>query len=254
VLGDAPGLAVEKLDFGHLEFGNRKTYVSAFQGVERLFVVRPPQVGNTARDMVPALDVALGAGVRHMALLSVQGAGRNPLLPHAQLEKYLIGSGAEYTLLRPSYFMQNLTTMHLPELRQGEVYVPAGRGRTSFIDVRDIAEVAAKVLTEPGHAGQTYELTSAEALTYAEVAAKFSAATGRSIRYIDPSPLAFFRRLRARGVPAGQLLVMEVLYAAARFGLAARVTPETAQLLGRTPRSFDEFARDVAPLLTEEAT
>ncbi|GAA5513001.1 NAD(P)H azoreductase [Deinococcus carri] len=246
-LGEQPGL-----EFGHLEFGDRRTYVAAFQGVERLFVTRPPQLSRVTRDMVPALDVALGAGVRQMVLLSLQGAEHNPLVPHAQLEKYLLGTGADFTLLRPGFFMQNLTTMHLPELRGGEVFVPAGRGRTSFIDVRDIAEVGAVVLTEPGHAGQAYELTGAEALSYAEVAAKFSAATGRLIRYTDPSPLAFYRRLRERGVSTGQLLIMEAIYATARFGLAARVTPDTARLLGRPPRSFDQFAHDAAPLLTQE--
>ncbi|EYB66916.1 hypothetical protein DEIPH_ctg064orf0092 [Deinococcus phoenicis] len=245
--GEQPGL-----EFGHLEFGDRRTYVAAFRGVERLFVTRPPQLSRVTRDMVPALDVALGAGVTQMALLSLQGAERNPFVPHAQLEKYLMESGVASTLLRPSFFMQNLTTTHLPELRRGEVFVPAGRGRTSFVDVRDVAEAGAAVLTEPGHAGQAYELTSSEALTYAEVAAKFSAATGRTIRYTDPSPLAFYRRLRARGVPTGQLLIMEAIYATARFGLAARVTPELARLLGRPPRTFDQFAQDAAPLLTQE--
>lgn len=249
VFGERPAL-----EYRPLEFGDRRTYVPAFQGVGRLFVIRPPQVSQVARDMVPALDVALGAGVEHMALLSLQGAEKITFVPHAQLERYLRESGAAYTFLRPSFFMQNLTTTHLPELRRGEVYVPAGRGRTSLIDVRDIAEVAALVLTEPGHAGQAYELTGSEALTYTEVAGKFSAATGRPIRYTDPSPLAFFRHMRARGLPAAQVLVMEAIYATARFGLAGRVTPDTARLLGRAPRSFDDFARDVAPLLTQETS
>lgn len=244
---DAPEVEVRRL-----EFGDRRSYVEAFRGVDRLFIVRPPQLSQVRRDMVPALDVALGAGVTQMVLLSLQGAERLPFVPHAQLEAYLRESGAGYTFLRPSFFMQNLTTMHLPELRRGEVHVPAGQGRTSFIDVRDIAEVGALVLTEPGHEGRAYELTGSEALTYAEVAARLSAATGRSIRYTDPSPLAFFRHMRARGISTGQILVMEAIYATARFGLAARVTPETAQLLGRPPRSFDDFARDVAPLLSQE--
>lgn len=245
-LGEAPGL-----EYRPLEFGDRHTYVRAFQGVERLFVVRPPQISRVSRDMVPALDVALGAGVQHLVLLSLQGAENNPVVPHAALERYLRECGADFTFLRPSFFMQNLTTTHLPELRQGEVFVPAGQGRTNFIDVRDIADVAARVLTEPGHAGQAYELTGAEALTYGEVAQKFSAASGRPIRYADPSPLAFYQRLHRRGVPASQLLVMEAIYAAARFGLAARTTPETARLLGRPPRSFGDFAQETAPLLQE---
>lgn len=202
--------------------------------------------------MVPALDVALGAGVEHMALLSLQGAERLRFVPHAQLERYLEESGAGYTFLRPSFFMQNLTTTHLPELRRGEIYVPAGGGRTSFVDVRDVAEAGAVVLTEDGHAGRAYELTGSEALTYGEVAARFTAATGREIRYADPSPLAFFRHMRARGVATGQIVVMEAIYATARLGIAGRVTPDLARLLGRAPRTVDDFARDNAALIRGE--
>lgn len=249
VLGEAPGL-----EYMQFEFGDRRTYVRAMQGVDRLFVTRPPQLSQVRRDMVPALDVALGAGVEHMALLSIQGAERIRFVPHAKLEQYMQESGVAYTFLRPSFFMQNLTTTHLPELRQGEIYVPAGQGRTSFVDVRDVAEAGAVVLTEDGHANRAYELTGSESLTYGEVAAKFTAATGRPIRYADPSPLAFFRHMRARGVATGQIVVMEGIYATARFGIAGRVTPELARLLGRAPRSVDDFARDtVAPLLREGA-
>ncbi|PNY83126.1 NAD(P)-dependent oxidoreductase [Deinococcus koreensis] len=248
VFGEQPGL-----EYGALEFGKRPTYVAAFQGLDRLFVVRPPQLSTVARDMLPALDVALGAGVGHMTLLSLQGAERQPWVPHAKLEAYLRQSGVAWTFLRPSFFLQNLSTTHLPELRGGEVFVPAGRGRTSFIDVRDIAAVAALVLTSGGHAGQAYELTGAGALTYAQVAQTLSAATGRPIRYSDPSPLAFYRRLRARGVPASQLLVMVAIYAVARLGLASRVSPDTARLLGRPPLSVADFARHIAPLLFQES-
>ncbi|MEF2278160.1 SDR family oxidoreductase [Deinococcus sp. YIM 134068] len=245
--GDAPGL-----EYAGFEFGNRRTYVSALQGVRRLFITRPPQLSQVERDMVPALDVALGAGVERMVLLSLQGAERLTFVPHAKLEKYLKESGAESTFLRPSFFMQNLTTTHLPELRKGEIYVPAGKGRTSFVDVRDVGEAGAVVLTGDGHANRAYELTGSEALTYEEVARRLTAVTGHPIRYTDPNPITFFRHMRARGVATGQIVVMEGIYATARFGLAGRVTPELAGLLGRSPRTVDEFARDSVPTILGE--
>ncbi|WP_102127026.1 SDR family oxidoreductase [Deinococcus planocerae] len=253
VLGDVLGEgALAGVEFGHLDFGNRRTYVAAFRGVRRLFVTRPPQLSQVGRDMIPALDVALGAGVEQMALLSLQGVERLRFVPHAKLEAYMQESGARYTFLRPSFFLQNLTTTHLPELQRGEIYVPAGGGRTSFVDVRDVAEAGAVVLTEGGHENRAYELTGSESLTYGEVAAHFSAVTGRPIRYADPSPLAFYRHLRARGVAPGQILVMEAIYGVARLGLAGRVTPDLARLLGRSPRTVDDFARDHADLIRGE--
>jgi uncharacterized protein YbjT (DUF2867 family) len=246
VLADAPA---DQIEFCTLEFGRRQTYLDAFGGLDRLFVLRPPQIAQVRRDMVPALDVALGAGVRHFVLLSLHGADRLPFTPHAQLEQHLRGNGAAYTFLRPSYFLQNLTTTHLPELRHGELAVPAGRGRTSFVDARDVAEAAATVLTASGHEHRAYELTGPEALTYGEVARIFTQVTGKLFRYTNPTPLAFFRRLRRRGVPAAQVLVMEAIYATARLGLARHVSDELPALLGRPARTTEDFAHDLRPLL-----
>ncbi|WP_425147887.1 SDR family oxidoreductase [Deinococcus sp.] len=234
----------DAVEAGRLNFGDRRSYVEAFRGARRLFIVRPPQVSNVTRDMVPALDVALGAGVTRMALLSLQGADRNPLAPHRKLEQYLQGAGVEFTLLRPGFFMQNLITTHLPELQaRREVYVPAGQGRTAFVDAADVGEVGALVLSEDGHAGRAYELTGSQALTYGEVAAIFSQVSGLNIRYADPTPLAFYRQMRARGLAAGYILVMEALYAAARLGQAAHLSPELGRLLGRDPTTLLQVAQ-----------
>lgn len=237
----------ERPEYARLVFGDASTYSEAFSGADKVFVVRPPEISNVGRDMLPALNAAAWAGARHFVLLSLQGAERNPVVPHRKLELHLERSGLAYTFLRPSFFMQNLTTTHLQDLRErAEVYVPAGQGRTSFIDARDIAAVAARVLTEPGWAGKALELTGTEALTYSEVARLLSQASGRAITYPDPSPIAFYQRWRARGKPAAFILVMEALYAVSRFGLAGRVTPETGRVLGRPPISFAQFARDYA--------
>ena len=168
-------------------------------------------------------------------------------MPHVKIERHPRGSGVPATMLRPSFFMQNLATPHRAEIRdEGRMVVPVGRGRTSFVDVRDVAEVAAKALLEDGHEGRAIELTGSEALGYAEVAAVLSEVLGRTITYADPSPLAFWRRSRAQGTPAAFVAVMLGLYTGARLGMAARVTPELEQLLGRPPLTVRRFAEDHA--------
>lgn len=232
-----------QIEFGTLEFGRRRTYLNAFDGLDQLFVLRPPAVSQVSRDMFPALDVALGAGVRHFALLSLQGADKLPFTPHAQLEKHLSGNGAAFTFLRPSFFMQNLTTTHLPELRKGIIAVPAGNGRTSFVDADDVGEAAAIVLTENGDDNRAYELTGPEALTYHEVAEVFTRVTGRLYRYTSPSPLAFYRQMRRHGAGRAETLIMEGIYATARLGLAKHVSEDLRVLLGRPASSIEDFAR-----------
>ena len=207
--------------------------------------MRPPQLTDVNSEMVPALEVARREGARHIVFMSLQDAEKNRVVPHRRVETYLKASGMTYTFLRPSFFMQNLSGIHATDIRErGEIFVPAGRGRTSFIDARDIGAVAAKVLTEAGHEGRAYELTGAAALTYSEVARIFSEVLGREIRYPNPSPFAFYRRMRSRGLEPGFIFIMVALYTACRFGLAAHVTNDTRELLGREPIGVAQFAQD----------
>ena len=186
-----------------LEFGDPTTYAAAFEGVGKVFLMRPPQLTDIKGEMVPALEVAQRQGAEHIVFMSLQGAEKNPVVPHRKVETYLKDSGMTYTFLRPSFFMQNLSGIHAADIKRGEVYVPAGRGRTSFIDARDIGAVAAKVLTEAGHEGRAYELTGAAALTYDEVARIFSEVLGREVRYPNPSPFAFYRQNALEGPGTG---------------------------------------------------
>jgi uncharacterized protein YbjT (DUF2867 family) len=115
----------------------------------------PPQISNIQRDMLPAMEAAKGAGVRQVVFLSLTGIEKAKFVPHYKVEQYLLSSGQDYTFLRCSFFMQNLNTAHLDEIRQdSEIWIPVADARTSFIDVRDIAAVAALALTEGEHENQ----------------------------------------------------------------------------------------------------
>ncbi len=245
----ASGLKVD--DAVRLEFGDAQSYSAAFTGVDKVFLMRPPQTTAIKKEMLPALEAARTEGVQQIVFMSLQGAEKNPVVPHRQVERHLETSAFDYTLLRPSFFMQNLAGVHAEDIRAyNEIFVPAGRGRTSFIDARDIGAVAAKVLTEAGHTRRAYELTGSVALTYAEVAQLFSDVLGREIRYTSPDPLAFYRRMRSRGLTRGYILVMAALYSACRFGLAAHTTDDTRSLLGREPISITQFAADYRDVFT----
>jgi uncharacterized protein YbjT (DUF2867 family) len=228
-------------------FGEDATYTPAFTGVEKLFLMRPPQIADVKHYLFPVIDRARSLGVEQIVFLSLLGAERNPVVPHHKVEAYLRAREAPFTFLRPSFYMQNLNTTHRAEIRDDdEICVPVGNAKTSFIDVRDIGAVAAKTLTEPGHVGKAYALTGGEALDYYEVAELFTEVLGRTITYTDPSILAFIRRRRALGTPWKFVMVMVGLYTATRLGTADRVTGTVARFLGRPPLSLRQYIEDYA--------
>lgn len=234
-----------RVEYVPFDFTRPETYGPALRGVDALFLVRPPAISNTRKYVNPVIDAAKAAGVERAVFLSLLGAEKNPVVPHRRIEDYLRSSGLTFTFLRPSFFMQNLSTVHRDDIRdRGEIFVPAGRGRTSFIDARDIAAVAAKTLTESGHENRAYPLTGSEALDYDEVARIFGEVLGRRIVYPNPSVLRFAGRMLREGLPPAFVLVMIGIYTTARLGLAGTVTGDTARLLGRAPTTVREFVND----------
>jgi uncharacterized protein YbjT (DUF2867 family) len=227
------------------DFHDPATHASTFEGARALFLVRPPAIARVRRDIFPALDAARVAGVRRVVFLSLLGAENNRVVPHRAIEDYLQHRGMAWTFLRAGFFMQNLTTTHRTDIRDlDEIIVPAGGGRTSFIDTRDIAAVAVRALTDSGHEQQAYPLTGPEALGYDEVAAILSRVLGRTIRYRRPGLLRFALHMRRLGHPIPFILVMAGIYTTTRLGLADRITDEVPRILDRPPTPFTQFARD----------
>lgn len=228
------------------DFTDPTTWQSAFDGISVMFLVRPPALSRVKRDLLPALSAAQEAGMRHVVFLSLQGADRNPVVPHAAIERWLRRSAMTWTFVRPSFFMQNLSTTHRRDIRDHhEIVVPAGGGRTAFVDAHDVAAVAAAALLEPsGHTGRSWTPTGPAALSYAEAAADLSQILGRQIRYTRPGLISYARHARrVLGMPTGMVLVTAAIYTSARLGLAAGLTRDVMAVTGREPLSFDVFAR-----------
>ena len=236
------GENVEAVPF---DFGKPETFAPAFQGIRKMFVMRPPQISDIQKYMVPALEAAKAAGVRHMVFLSLIGIEQNKVVPHYKVEQWLVQSGLDYTFLRCSFFMQNLNTTHRAEIRdRDEIYVPVGKAKTSFLDVRDIGAVAALALTQPGHEKKAYDLTGGEALDYYQVADLFTSVLGRKIRYKNPTAFGFFSRQLQNKSSLMFALVTTWLYLNTRRGMADRITSEVERLLGRKPIVMRQYIED----------
>jgi uncharacterized protein YbjT (DUF2867 family) len=167
---------------------------------------------------------------------------------HDESERRLRTLGIGWTILRPGYFASNVLMQGVKE--QGALFLPAGDGKDTPIDPRDIAAVAVKVLTTPGHEGKIYELTGPELLSHAEMVEKI-AATGRPLKYVDVPEATAREGMLATGLSSAQTDSMLRYFAGVRAGQIYPPTPTVAELLGRPARSFAEWVRDNAAALRE---
>ena len=180
--------------FVYVDFAFAGSFDGALAGISRVLLVRPPELADVDQYFKPFVAAMKRAGVKQVVFLSLQGVENNPVTPHHKIEKLLVEAGLPFVFLRPSFFMQNLSTTHRSEIRdRNEIFVPAGHGKTSFVDVRDVGAVAALVLSSPvtEHLNRGYELTGSEALSYGEVANILSSVLGRKITYRNPSVVRF---------------------------------------------------------------
>lgn len=234
-----------RVESRRLDFTAPTNWDELFDGIDRLFLVRPPAIADVASTLLPMIDEALRRGVTRIAFLSLQGVQFNRSTPHHAVETHLKKSGADYTFLRPNFFLQNLSTTYAAEIRDtGHIIVPAGRARTAFIDARDIGLAAAAVLTEAGHERKAYTLSGEESLDYHQVAETMTRVLGRPIVYTNPSADEYEAHLRAGGYPEDYIAVQRMIYRIVRLGVSARPDHSVEKLTGRPARRLPEFVND----------
>jgi uncharacterized protein YbjT (DUF2867 family) len=221
-------------------------------GAEKVFLLSSPH-----RDAFTwhrnAIDAARDAGVGLLVRSSILGAGQESsaqfINMHTRSDRYLEQSGLDYVILRPNLFLQNIPESTIPSIGEdGDFYVNAGDARISMVDTRDVAEVAAVVLTQPGHAGAHYNVTGPEAISYDDVAAELSRALGRKVTYVDAPDDAMRRTLLGMGVDEWLVGALVGLYQDYRRsgtdGYAAQVSNTVDTLTGRPARALDELLRE----------
>ena len=230
-----PGLEVVPLD--HTD---PATHAAAVAGVDALYLASPGDFPSAPEKAL--VDAAKKAGVKRVVKLAAMGIEHsdNPL---RQVEEHVRASGLAYTFLHPTWFMQNFTTSMAGALKSGCLAEPAADKKTAFIDARDIAAVAAKALTEPGHDGKTYTLTGDQLLSRADVAALVGTEVGRAITYVPVTDEQFRAAVKGFLTPSYTELLSH-LYSVVRAGQTEVKTDTVRELLGRAPLTFAQFVKE----------
>ena len=226
------------------DWDNEASWDAALKAVTAVYITYAPDLAFPgATDAIQALvKKAKKAGVKRLVLLSGRGE------EEAQASERIVqASGIDWTIVRASWFNQNFSEgAFIDMVLNGAITLPAGDTPEPFVDADDIADVVVAALTQDHHAGQLYEVTGPRLMTLADVAADLSAATGREIAYVDVPHDGFMAEIEASGAPKDVAWMLDYLFSTVLDGRNASLTDGVARALGRPPKDFAAYARDVA--------
>jgi uncharacterized protein YbjT (DUF2867 family) len=225
-----------------------KAFLSrALSGIDKAFLVMP----NDEQQLVlekQFTDAAVIAGVQHLVYLSSLESvpeSTNPITRnHVAAENHIRESGVTWTIMRPTFFMQNFETS-APRIKDaGQIVMPVGNGTVSATDLRDVGEVIRETLTKTGHENKSYDLTGPELLTFTEIAARFSKVLGTPVEFIDQPMKEFAELLRTIGLNEWRVDAVCKELEAIGAGVVDHTTDTIEELLGRPPFSLEQYITD----------
>jgi uncharacterized protein YbjT (DUF2867 family) len=229
------------------DIGDATFLARALAGVQQALLVMPNGEQQLALEK-GFIDAAVKAGVRRVVYLSSLESvpeSPNPITQmHVQAETHLRNSGLDWTILRPTFFMQQFLGSAQRIRERSEIAMPIGNGTLAATDLRDVAAVACRVFSEPGHGRQSYDLTGPELLTMHDVVERFSRVLGRPVRYIDQPMDEFRARLKSINLPPWRIEAVVLELSALAAGVVDHTTDTMARLLGRPATSLEQFVRD----------
>lgn len=232
------------LEYRQLDFSNASTFDKALENTDIVFLLRPPQLADVRKYFAPFTKKMKEKGISKIVFLSVQGVESQKFIPHYKLEKLITEEGFDYAFIRPGYFMQNLTTTLVHEIKtENKIFIPTGKLKFNWIDARDIGLVGAHILNDfERFKNVPYEITGSEFEGFQKVAEMISEVTGRKIRYESPNLIRFFRAKRKLGISKPKIFVMIMLHYLPRLiKNEPRLTTVVKDITGQEPVTIKNF-------------
>lgn len=223
------------------DFDNHPSFEKATEGVDRVFLLGPPLHLTMDKLLIPFIDFLKSKSITRVVYVSAFGMEKiSDRLPfHKSILEKLHREGFQLTTLLPSFFAQNFKNYEGENITKYKMtYTPAGNGKVGFVDAKDIAAVAAKVLTTEGHVGKEYILTGPESLSYAQAAQLLTEVTKETISYPAPTAEEYTQTLKAAGAPDFIAPYMTTVYSLISNNHVDYISPDIEKLLGRKPGSL----------------
>ncbi|WGK64931.1 NmrA family NAD(P)-binding protein [Croceiramulus getboli] len=241
------------LEYRLFDFEDSHTFQEAFKHVEILFLMRPPHISRVQRVFLPLLREAKAAGIQKVVFLSVQGAERSSIIPHRKIEQLIEQLGLNFIFIRPSYFMQNLTTVFLRSITQHQrIELPLGKAKLNWVDSFNVSEYCAQVLLYFNqYQNRAFDITGTENKNFQEVVELIQSETGIPVRYKSINPFSFFIKKVKEGHSMSYALVFTLLHFLPRLQAEPKISQVYENLTGKKPTSLQEFLSREKPVLRE---
>ncbi|MCH8552273.1 MAG: NmrA family NAD(P)-binding protein [Natronospirillum sp.] len=242
-IGGASGGALSGVACRTFDFEDPTTFDQALEGIDLVFLLRPPQISDIKRYFQPLIRRIKQLGIQQVVLLSVQNAEKSNVIPHRKIEKLILEHGLDHIFLRPAYFMENLTTTLLPEIHsKRSITLPSGKAEFNWVTVQDIGALAAEMISDfPRFRNQAYTVSGAENLSFSQVVERINRIAGTDITYRSVNPLRYYRIKRQEGEPKGKVLVMLILHFLPVLQGPPEVSKTYKEVMNTEPTSLEAF-------------
>ena len=231
------------LDYVLFDFEDFSTFNDALKGIDRIFLLRPPHISDIDKYFKPLLSKIKAKNIKEIIFLSVQGAEKSKIIPHNKIERLIIENGFNFIFLRPSYFMQNLTTTLINDIQnKREIILPSGQAKFNWIDIENIGEAAAILLDEfDDYKNQAFEITGLENESFTKVTELINNIIEKPIKYRNVNPLKFYNIKKHEGMVKGMIIVMTLLHFLPRFQKEPSISDFYQRLTGKKPTDLNTF-------------
>jgi len=241
----ARSIHLSDAEYVHFEYQNPETFDPAFENVDKVLLVSPPSYLKIQDSVIKAIDSAVKMGVKLIVNISAISIDTELDKPMKLIAEHIQKCGVDYVILCPNCYMQNFKDLFRDLIvSENEIIVPAENAKTSFVDIRDVAEVAVKALFDDSLKNSTYKLTGKQLLNMHVVAHLFSEKLNKEISYNSISKELFEKRLHSAGWPAGTIEGTMQLCSHVKNGDTAIVADDIEKILGREPIKFEKFIDD----------
>jgi len=232
-----------KLNYVHFDFEDFDTFDNALTGIDKIFLLRPPHISDVDKYFKPLISKIKKHNINEIVFLSVQGAEKSKVIPHNKIERLIIENGLDFIFLRPSYFMQNLTTTLINDIKiKREIILPSGQAKFNWIDIENIGEAGAILLDKFGdYKNQAIEITGLENENFVKVTELINNSINNPIKYRNVNPFRFYRIKKREGMVKGMILVMIFLHFLPRFQKEPRISDFYERLIGKKPTDLKTF-------------